>query len=263
MSKYTASDMVQLPRLTGTAAMALGEQLLSAARPHKTALPTWVARALTQLRSRHRTLKESLRDQVSVPGEPGGSSVLLDRALDGCWGALDGFLGALSKLPPRYPQAAEAAEIRAALLPGGLTFLSYAYVIEWTESELRLQRMRKAGLDARIEALGGGLFLEALADAHAAYGKGLGVTAPGAEPAPAPPGLREPLDAFTDALRDYVIKVRGMVDPRDAASRVLADRLIAPLENWSVGPQGRSTGKPAPAPEPPPASEPAPASTAP
>lgn len=258
MSKYTASDMVQLPRLTGTAAMALGEQLLSAARPHKKALPRWVARSLSALAARQRELKAALRDQVTTPGEPGGSAVPLDRALDGCWGGLDAFLVALSKLPPRYPQAAEAAEIRSALLPDGLAFLSYAFVLEWTESELRMQRMRKAGLDARIEALGGGVFLEALAEAHAAYGKGLGMTAPGADPAPAAPGLREPLDGFTEALRDYVLKVRGMVDPKDPESRALSDRLIAPLASWSLGP--RASHKAAPLPEPPPAIEPAPAS---
>lgn len=257
MSKYTASDMVQLPRLTGTAAMALGEQLLSAARPHKAALPRWVARALSELRSRHRTLKEALRDQVTPQGEHGESLVDLDRTLDNCWGALDGFLVALSRLPGTCSQAVEAAEIRPAMLPDGLAFLNYTYVIEWTESELRLQRMRKAGLDQRIEALGGGLFLEALRDAHAAYGKALGMTAPGADPASVA-RIREPLDAFTDALRNYVIKVRGMVEPKDPATRVLADRLIAPLENWSVGPQNRSGNKPAPAPEPEP--EPAPLS---
>ncbi|MCC6551432.1 MAG: hypothetical protein IT372_00235, partial [Polyangiaceae bacterium] len=156
---YTAADMVQLPRLSGPDAMALGEQLLSAARPHREALQRPVTRALTALAARHGDLKEVLRDQVAPDLAPGASAVPQDRAVDGCWGGLDGFLAACTRLPAADPQAAEAAEIRAAVLPDGLGFLNYPFVREWTESELRLERMRKTGLDARIEALGGGLFL--------------------------------------------------------------------------------------------------------
>lgn len=114
---YTAADMVQLPRLSGPDAMALGEQILSAARPHREALQRPVTRALTALAGRHGDLKEVLRDQVAPDLAPGASAVPQDRAVDGCWGGLDGFLVACTRLPAAYPQAAEAAEIRAAGSP--------------------------------------------------------------------------------------------------------------------------------------------------
>jgi hypothetical protein len=248
MSKYTytAADMVQLPRLSGADAMALGEQLVSAARPHRKSLQRPVTRALTALAARHGDLKETLRDQVVPDLDPGASAVPQDRALDGCWGGLDGFLAALGKLPATYPQAAEAAELRAAILPDGLGFLNYPHIREWTESELRLQRMGKAGLDQRVEALGGGLFLGALRDAHAAYGKVLGMTSPLELPAPASPGVRDALDAFTAALRDYVVKVMAAIEPGDRAGQALAERLLAPLSAWTSMTPARGNAKPAP-----------------
>ncbi|WP_437323320.1 hypothetical protein [Sorangium sp. So ce381] len=118
----------------------------------------------------------------------------------------------------------------------------HSYVLQWSESELRIQRIHKNGLDARIEALGGKRFLAALEAAHAAYGKALGVTAPAAAAA-APPSVREALDAFTEALRAYVIKVMGSVEPDEPETQELADKLLAPLASWSVGPSGRGAAR--------------------
>jgi len=67
--------MVQLPRLSGPDAMALGEQLLSAARPHGEVLDRPVTRALTALTTRHGALKVVLRDQGTPEVEPGTSAV--------------------------------------------------------------------------------------------------------------------------------------------------------------------------------------------
>lgn len=262
---YTASEMVQLPRLSGPDAMALGEQLLSAARPHGEVLGPPITRALTALTTRHGALKVVLRDQGTPEVEPGTSAVPQDRAVDGCWAGLDGYLVALTRLPATYPQAAEASEIRAAILPDGLAFLNWPYVREWTESELRLERMSNAGIDARIEALGGGLFLGALREAHAAYGKVLGMTS-ALEPAAPAAGVRDALAAFTAALRDYVVKVMAAVEPDDHASQALADRLLAPLAAWtSMTPARGGNAKPAPKADPPApdAGAPAPAAVAP
>lgn len=250
MSKYTASEVIQVPRFTAVGAMALGEQLLTAAKPVKKRLVKGVARVLATLAARHDDLAAALRDQVSLSegGEVSEDAVQRDRVLDGCWSGLHDFVTAFTKLPPGSPEAAEASVLKAALFTGGLKFLQLTYVLEWSESELRLQRIRKGGLDARIEALGGKCFLTALEAAHAAYGRALGVTAPAATAAAAPPSVRDALAAFTDALRAYVIKVLGSVEPDEPETQELADRLLAPLAAWSVGPSGRGaprkSGKP-------------------
>lgn len=247
MSKYTASEVIQLPRLTAVGAMALGEQLLTAAKPEKKQLPKSIARALAALASRHDELARALRDQVSLPGEGEASedAVQCDRILDSCWSGLMDFLTAFTKLPPGTPEAAEASALRSAIFPKeGLKFIQLTYVLQWSESEVRLQRIRKNGLDARIEALGGKRFLSALEAAHVAYGKALGVTAPAATATvEAPPSVREALDAFAEALRVYVIKVMGLVEPDEPETQALADKLLAPLASWSVGPSGRGAAR--------------------
>ncbi|MGK3961661.1 hypothetical protein WMF38_52225 [Sorangium sp. So ce118] len=245
MSKYTASEVIQLPRFTAVGAMALGEQLLSAAKPVKKQLAKGIARVLAALSSRHGELASALRDQVSLSGggEESEDAVQCDRVLDSCWSALNDFLTAFTKLPSGAPEVAEASALKAALFTGGLKFLQLTYVLQWSESELRIQRIHKNGLDARIEALGGKRFLAALEAAHAAYGKALGVTAPAATAAGAPPSVREALDAFTEALRAYVIKVMGAVEPDEPETQELADRLLAPLASWSVGPSGRGAAR--------------------
>lgn len=63
---------------------------------------------------------------------------------------------------PGVPQGVEAASLQASVLPGGLKFILLPYELEWAESETRLQRIEKYKFDARIEALGGGIFLESI-----------------------------------------------------------------------------------------------------
>lgn len=240
MSKYNASTMVQLPRLKAVGAMALGEQLLSAARPHLGVLSPGVARMLDALTARHKELSEVLRDQVTPEEESVEDTVACDRRLDGCWSGFSSFLSGFTKLPSQLPQVAEAAALQAAILPGGLMFLTFPYPVQWSESELRLQRIQKNGLGARIEALGGKVILDAIMAAHAAYGQALGITTAPAALAPVTSGARIARDAFADALRAYVIKVMGAVEPDEPETQVLADRLLAPLSSWSVGPMTRS-----------------------
>jgi hypothetical protein len=226
--------------------MALGEQVLSAARPHKRRLSKGVARVLGALAARHKELTEVLRDQVVQAEGSAAEKVASDRRLDGCWSGFNDFLCGLAKLPPEVPQAVEAAELQAAIFPGGLGFLTKPYPVEWSESEIRLQRIRKNGFDARVKALGGQIFLDAIASAHAAYGEAIGVTTALAAKAPAPAGSRDARERFADALRDYVIKVLGSVEPDEPETEELADALLAPLAAWDVGPTTRAGSKPAP-----------------
>ena len=49
MAKYTAAEVIQLPRFTATGAMALGVQLVAAAKPVKKELSKGIARVLAML----------------------------------------------------------------------------------------------------------------------------------------------------------------------------------------------------------------------
>ena len=87
---------------------------------------------------------------------------------------------------------------------------------------------------ARSKASTRGLSLESThggsKTAHLTYGETLGITAEGQDPNTT--GLREPLQAFTKALRAYVLAVAAHADPDDTASIELTDTLLAPLQNW-------------------------------
>jgi hypothetical protein len=239
MPSYTPATVISLPRLTAAGATALGEKLLTAAKAHQTNLTSGVAKVLGQLTQAHAGLKKALSDQVppSVPQGPESDAPACDRRVDACWSGLLDFLTAYSKLPD-VPQAAEAASLKANIYPDGLKFLLLTYELEWAEGESRLSRIQAQGLDQRITALGGGLFLQALSAAHDAYGKALGLTQAPAAPAPEPPSVREALDAFAATLRKYVTKVMGAVDDDEPATQALADDLLAPLATWDVGPSG-------------------------
>lgn len=234
MSSYSAADVIQLPRLQASGAMALGEQLLSAARPHKKMLSKSIAKARDALETQHTLLTDAIRDQVVPEPEGGVDTVQLDRNLDSCWSGLNDFFTSFTKLPG-VPQAVEAASLQAAVLPGGLKFILLPYELEWAESETRIQRMEKNKLNARIEALGGGIFLQSIASAHSAYGKALGMTTP-TTPGTTPPSIREPLDGFAAALRTYIVKVMGYVEADEPETQVLVDKLLAPLAAWDIGP---------------------------
>jgi hypothetical protein len=239
MSSYSAADVIQLPRLQASGAMALGGQLISAAKPHKKTLSKSLAKALTSLDTQRMALSDAIRDQVAPEPEGGAGTVQLDRNLDACWSGLNDYFTAFTKLPGR-PQAVEATSLQAAVLPGGLKFILLPYELEWSESETRLQRIEKNKLDARIVALGGGLFLESIKTAHAAYGKALGMTAPTAQGTTAP-SIREPLDAFAAALRTYIVKVMGSVEDDEPETKELADKLLSPLAAWDIGPAQKAS----------------------
>ena len=258
MSSYSPADVIQLPRLQASGAMALGGQLLSAAKPHKKALSRSIAKALGAFDAQHTALTAAIRDQVLPEPAGGVDTVQLDRNLDSCWSGLCDFLTAFTKLPG-VPQAAEAASLQAAILPGGLKFILLPYELEWAQSDIRLQRMEKNKLDARVEALGGSIFLESLRKAHAAYGKALGMTAPLAQGAAAP-STREPLDAFAAALRTYIVKVMGYVEDDEPETKALVDKLLQPLTAWNIGPSTKAaaaTSPEAPLDAPAPAADPA------
>ena len=65
MTTYSAADVIQLPRLQASGAMALGGQLIAAARPHKKTLSRSLAKALSSLDAQRIELSDAIRDHVA------------------------------------------------------------------------------------------------------------------------------------------------------------------------------------------------------
>lgn len=236
MPGYTPVDLVQLPRLPANGAKALGQQVLAAAE-HQKPFPKSVVKARGRLAAAYEGLKLAMVDQLGggaaegAEGEPAVQE--LDRILDNCWGGLDDRLLGLSKLPVGAAGAAEAGAMRKRLFPGGLSFLKLPYKLEWSESQTRLDLIERDELGGSIDQLAGKQFLPAIRDAHAAYGRALGMHQPLAEDA-AVPLVRGALDAFAAALRAYVVKVMGSVDEDEPETQAVADALLAPLAAWTT-----------------------------
>jgi len=235
MSGFTPADLVQLPRLGGLAASAIGKMTLAAGEGQK-GMSKPVAKAYTSLGAAHAALQASMvaqfgdSDLDDEADEPATQEV--DRIVDNCWSGLDDRLLGFTKLPAGTPRLAEAATLRRRLFPEKLSFLKLPYKLEWSESKVRLDLIERDNLAPAINDLAGKQFLPAILEAHANYGKALGMDKPlpGVEAAPQVKGA---LDAFASALRAYVVKVMGSVDDDVPATQALADKLLAPLASWT------------------------------
>ena len=107
-----------------------------------------------------------------------------DQALDGAWGCAYDRLDALGRLPAeRYPSAQEAARLRQAIFPDGLSFLKLPYEAEWAESQRRLELIASKGWEADLQRLIGAEFVTEVKRCHKDYGEVLGITRP-LKPAP-------------------------------------------------------------------------------
>lgn len=229
-----AEDLIQLPRFDSIGAVILGDRLLAAADAAKV-LPRSIRDARDDLRGELAALREAAAARLAAAGAPDPDAVALaDRALDDGWSALFSWLTGFSKLPGIAPEAAEARALLKDLYPDGLSFILLPYELEWGQSDERLSRIEGAEIGSRIHALGGKIFIDALAVAHKTYGLLLGLSrkpSGGTSRKPAPP-LPEKLDRFAAALRRYAIRVTASVDLDDPVTADLANRLLAPLLAW-------------------------------
>ena len=236
MAAFTATELVQLPRIGAQAARALGTQVLAAAKAHK--VPKGVVKAHSQLTAAHTALGTALVVQfgAGTAEDPGDSDPViqeLDRILDNCWSGVDDRLLGLTKLPGGTAGAAEAASLRRRLFPGGLAFLKLAYRLEWSESQTRLDLIEQEGLGATVDQLVGKAFLPALRLAHEKYGRALGMDKPIAETGSVPQ-VRGAFDTFVKALRNYVVKVVASIEDDEPETQAHADALLAPIQAWAA-----------------------------
>ena len=251
---FTVTDLVQLPRVGAQGGRALGTQVLAAAEAQT--LPKSVVKTHIKLKASHASLETAIVVQFGAttgdnPAEADPAIQELDRILDNCWSGIDDRLLGLTKLPAGIPGVAEAASLRRRLFPDGLAFLKLAYKLEWSESQTRLHLIEKDNLGPEMDRLVGKPFLPALKQAHANYGRALGMSEPLVD-VPGVPQVREAFDKFVKALRDYVVKVVASVEDDEPKTQVVADALLAPIEAWSVAAKRARNGAPvtpAPAPD--------------
>jgi len=237
------ADLIQLPRFDAAGAVAVGEALCAVAA-EVPELPRSIQRAKDALEEDLASLRSAAAARLAAAAavDP-AATASADRSLDACWTALHDWLAAFAKLPEGIAAQAEASALLTQIFPDGLSFILLPYEGEWEHSERRLAQLIDASGGAaappemgdRVRKLGGGVLVEAIAAAHAAYGKALGLPRPPGERAGGAPGVAAALDAFTATLRLYAVKVTGHVEIDDPKTAELASLLLGPLLNY----QGR------------------------
>ncbi len=235
-SVSNVADLIQLPRFDAAGAVELGEALLAVAG-EVPELPGSLKRAKDALEEDLAALRGAaaarLAAAVSAAAATDQAAIAAaDRALDACWTALHDLLSAFTKLPDGIAQKAEAGALLDAIFPDGLSFILLPHESEWEQSEQRLLRIAEDWLADRIQRLGGGVLVETLAAAHAAYGKALGLPRPPGEKADGATGVAKALDAFVATLRVYTIKVTAHVEIGEPQTAVLASALLEPLLHY-------------------------------
>ncbi|MBI5482046.1 MAG: hypothetical protein HY906_24535 [Deltaproteobacteria bacterium] len=224
---FSPVNLVVLPKYSVPSALAVGTKILTVGRA-EASLPAPIAAALEDVATTHGQLQQTAASRHAGPGDADPERLRrADTRVDDGWAALYLWLCGWARLPDA-PEAVKVRDVIAATYPDRLKFTQASYPVEWSESQTRLDHLAGHGHEALIRGLGGERFITAIRAAQAEYGEALGLTKlqPGAPPAV---NLRQPLDAFVDALRLYVVRVSANIDIAVPATSALAARLLAPL----------------------------------
>lgn len=246
---FNPVDLITVPRLRATSALALGAALIAAARGARN-LPTSLVDPVERLEKAHGELRTSRQYQRDVRSLGAGAATVADQQLDATWSGLHSFLTGWTKLPSTPEGLEQGRRARAVLeriFPEGLRFLNLPYREQWGESQTRVDRLDEPAIAEHMSALGGGAFVRAIGVAHANYGAALHVTKRKAELAERV-NVREPLDKFWGAVRSYALRVSSYLDEHrdDADAQQIGYALLEPLATWKKGSRG---GRKARAPE--------------
>lgn len=251
---FSSTDLVQLPILDVQSALTLGTEVVSASKPFKS-LPEAVTDALHDVKHTLLGLQQAAarRLPAQTTADPLRSKAA-DTTIDAYWSGSFDWLTGWSKCAG-LPEAAIARRLLDKLFPDGLKFTLLAYKLEWAESNTRIGLIQDEGLDPDFKKLGGSTILAGLRKAHKEYGEALGITKAPATTSTDTASLREALDTFVDALREYVVQASAMVRKKDPSTAETSRALLTPIATWET-PGGKA--KEAPAPEEPPAEPTAP-----
>ena len=216
----------RIPRVNLVGAIALGRALIAATDlVPRLSEPVIRARRLLEVRMDHLTARAWGHD--SHPWAARSPLALAGRNLDAAWMALHDWLEALAALPAHCGAARTAMELLVGVFPEGVALVRPPPLIEWAESESRLSRIEKGGLEATIRSLGGGPFMAVMQEAHAQYVQALGNTEGGAWSSRA---LKRCLDGAVLAIHAYVTCVIAELFDDDPESTSHISALLAPLD---------------------------------
>jgi hypothetical protein len=245
MRTYVMSDLVQLPRFSAAGAIALGAALESSfkecSKHHK--LSKSVTHSCHRLGHALDELRKDFSGRVRESGTPTDELRAADADVDSAWSSLEGLLSSFIRLPLTAKDAAKqeaARKVHSMLFPDGLKFTQLPFKYEWSESQARLDIVLEQAFEKDIAAISGGeLVLSTLRRVHKAYGDLQGLSSAMAEAVPS--DIRTKLDAFSETLRDYVVRVVAMSEPDDEAGQRVVGVLLRPLTTWQSSAGGSTS----------------------
>jgi len=224
----------RIPRVNLVGAIALGRALI-AATDLVPRLSEPVLRARRLLEKRLENLMSRTQGHESHPRADRSPIAAAGRNLDATWMALHDWLEAIAALPAHNEAARSAVEMLVGIFPEGVPLVRPPPLMEWAESEARLARIEKGGLEAALRSLGGGPFVEAIQEAHAHYVLTLGNTESGAWSSRL---VKRCLDGAVLAIHAYVACVIAELFDDDPESTSQACALLGPLDfvhsQWDV-----------------------------
>ena len=197
-TRYLRTPILDVP-----GGVALGIALLTAAGKD---LPAAAKRAAKVLRQAVVALQGDWAAQRTAGLTTEEDKRPADQRLDRVWAAVGARLQTLADLPQTIAEAKQATQLYARLFPDGLAFLRLPYERQWAESEQRLKQLADEEMGAAVEELVGEFVLIELRDAHANYGRVLGITSARAQ-ATVAPNLLDPLRTVQQAIVAYALQV--------------------------------------------------------
>lgn len=148
------SEYLELPVLDQAGATALAAALMASVPAR---MPAEVRRVAQEMGAASQVMRDAW-DEEPVPNLHDRRPA--DAAVDRAWAALHGRLLGYAGLPPeRYPEAFEAGRLARALFPGGRWPWGAPLSQQWAESAERLALIAERGLEPRLVALAGPVFL--------------------------------------------------------------------------------------------------------
>jgi hypothetical protein len=224
----------RIPRVNLVGAIALGRALIAATDlVPRLSEPVLRARRLLETRLDNLTARTWGHD--SHPRTDRSPLAMAGRNLDATWMALHDWLEAIAALPAHNDAARSAVEILVGIFPDGVDLVRPPPLLEWAESEARIARIEKGGLEATLRSLGGGPFVGAIQEAHTHYVLTLGNAEGGAWSSRA---IKHCLDGAVLAIHAYVTCVIAELFDGDPESTHHTCALLGPLDvaqsQWDV-----------------------------
>ena len=231
---FTSIDLVALPRLDAVSAVALTEQVLTAAKDKSVAKAIKKEGSITALLELLAPERDQLQaaSAVAAQATPAGQKGLADRREDAAYAALHDHVAVWAKLDGEIPEGATAAALLASVFAEGVRSITHLPVPkEWAAVDGKLKLIAASHEDA-IASIGAKPLLDHLRKVHTAYGEAAGTTK--ALPEVEPPLVRERREQLTATLRDYVVQVTAAVSRRvKPIDGKVGDMLLRPIAEWT------------------------------